>query len=315
MFISIALCAVVSKAQTTIPNGDFENWENLSTADEEPTHWNSNKTGGGFANFGPQTCFRDTSTLNGGSYCMKVMSGTAFSNVVNGSGTTGKVEAPTAVKLEGYSHTIAGDPDFSSPFTGRPDSIAFWYRFKKYGSDNPKLEVRLHVGNAYAPEAPVNGNHPDSTVNIIGRALWAGAASDQSTWMRISLPVTYVDSRTPQYILITSSGSADQSAGSDSSTLWVDDLQAVYGPSGIAESKISDVKIYWNKNEKLIADLSNSDINNATIQLMNIGGQIVATQSLRDRSVNIIPMDIAPGVYVYRISCAEKSASGKLVKQ
>ena len=315
LFVSIAFYSVMTHAQTVVPNGGFENWENLGTATEEPIHWNSNKTGGGFANFGPQTCFRDTSSLNGGAYCVKVMSGTAFGNVVNGSCATGKVEAPTAVKAEGYIHTIAGDSSFSSAFTGRPDSIVFWYKFKKYGTDNPKLEVRLHVGNAYAPEVPINSNHPDSTVNIIGRALWAGAAVDQATWMRVSVPIVYVNSRTPQYILVTMTGSADQSAGSDSSTLWVDGLQAIYGPSGIIEAQAAGVKVYWNDKGSLTADLTNSDMEHATLQLVNINGQIVSHQPLRDRTINTITTDIAAGVYIYKISNGEKGTTGKVIKQ
>jgi hypothetical protein len=311
----IITLTLVTKAQTAIPNGDFENWDNIDSSIAEPTHWNSNRTGGGYAVYGPETCFRDTSTLNGGSYCVKVMSGEVFSNTVNGSNTTGKVEAPTASKADGYSHTIAGDPNYSSTFTGRPDSIAFWYRFEQHGTDYPKLEVRLHVGNAYAPETPSNNNHPDSTVNIIGRALWQGAAASQPTWIRVSLPVTYVDSRTPEYVLITMTGSGDQLAGSDSSTIWVDDLRAVYGPAGINETKASEAKVYWNRNGNLTADLTNSDIEKATIQLMNMNGQVVVSQTLRDAAINTIPTDISAGIYVYRISSAQKSTTGKVVKQ
>ena len=36
-------------AQTQITNPGFENWDNAGTATEEPTSWNSNKTGTGFA--------------------------------------------------------------------------------------------------------------------------------------------------------------------------------------------------------------------------------------------------------------------------
>ncbi len=229
--LTLTSLSLAALAQTAVPNGEYENWQNVGQSTEEPTNWNSNKTGGGFATSGPQTCFRDTSTLNGGSYCMKIKTGSYFGVVVNGSGTTGKVEAPSTSKSEGYIHTIAGDPNYSSAFTGRPDSIAFWYRYTKAGSDYPKIETRLHVGNAYAPETPVNGNHPDSTVNIIARALWNGPANTVAGWTRISVPFTYVDARTPQYILVTMTSTGDQNGGTSGSTLWVDGMTAIYNPT------------------------------------------------------------------------------------
>ena len=65
-------------AQTTIPNGTFETWQNIGASDEEPTNWNGNKTGGGFANLGPQTCFRESGNVHSGSYCMRLENGSFF---------------------------------------------------------------------------------------------------------------------------------------------------------------------------------------------------------------------------------------------
>jgi hypothetical protein len=138
--------------------------------------------------------------------------------------------APDLTKADGYLQSIAGNSQYALAFTGRPDSIVFWYRFTSVGSDYPTVNTRLHVGNCYDPETPVNGNHPDSTVNIIARALWTGPSSSVSGWTRVSLPFTYVDGRTPQYIMINMTPSGNQSAGSPGSTLWLDDIAAVYNP-------------------------------------------------------------------------------------
>ena len=302
-----------SFAQNSIANGDFENWQNLGSNTEEPTNWNSNKTGGGFATFGPQTCFRDSTTAYSGSYCAKLMSATVAGNVVPGTATTGKIEAPTTVKTEGYVRTIAGDPNFSSSFSGRPDSIAFWFKYTQHGSDYPKVEARLHVGYCYTPETPVNGNHPDSTMNVIARALWTGAAANQSTWQRISIPFTYVDARTPQYILITASGSADQAA--DGSTLWIDGMQAIYNTSAIAnEIKSDPIKIWWNS-DKLMTDLSNENLTGAVLQVMNMEGQLVLDATLKANTVNAIDANLSSGVYLYQISSDQRNVIGRIIKQ
>lgn len=217
-------------AQTTIANGGFETWTSVGNNDEEPTNWNSNKTGGGFATSGPQTCFRQTSP-HSGTYCARVRTGSFFGTVVNGSLTTGKVEAPSTNKSQGYIRAIANEANYRMPFTGRPDSIVFWYKYNAEGNDYPRFEARLHVGFAYAPEAPVSNNHPDSTVNIIARATWLGANADVNTWTRISLPFTYVDTRTPAFILITSTSSAVQTAGVEGSEFFLDDVEAIYNPT------------------------------------------------------------------------------------
>lgn len=235
------------RAQSTITNGSMETWTNVGAATEEPQQWNSNKTGGGNAATPGQTCFRETTNPHSGTYCAKVKTTSYIGTVVNGALTTGKVEAPTFTKADGYIRNIAGDPNYAMTFTARPDSFVFWYRYTKAGSDYPKVEARLNVGYAYSPETPSNNNHPDSTQNIIARALWQGAAADQATWVRISVPFTYVagaaGQRTPQYVFITSTSTGDQAGGTSGSTLWLDDFEAIYNPK-IATNSITPSTYY-----------------------------------------------------------------------
>ena len=310
LFIAIIGLGLTSQGQTTIPNADFETWLNIGAATERPTNWNSNKTGGGLASFGPQTCFRDTGSYSA-SYCMKIVTGSAFGTIVNGSGTTGKVEAPTAVKAEGYIHTIAGDPNFSSAFVGRPDSIVFWYKYAQVGLDYPKIETRLHVGNCYVPETPVNSNHLDSTMNIVARALWSGAAANQAIWKRVSVPMVYSDTRTPQYILVTMTSSGDQNGGAAGSTLWVDYMQAIYNTTGIADIATEAVPVFWNGN-RIVADLSATDITGTSLQLINMSGQLVLDQHIATHTVNSIDTDVPAGVYVYRLVSEQRTIVGKI---
>ena len=232
-FIAFAGLTVSASAQLSIPNGGFETWTNAGSSTAQPTNWNSNKTGGGLASSGPQTCFRDTSTLGGGQYCTKIQTGSYFGTIVNGSCTTGEVQAPSVTKADGYIETIAGDAAHSAPFTGRPDSLVFWFRYTPgSGGDTPSVQARLHVGNAYAPEAPSNSNHPDSTVNIIARAIWSPNGATVSGWKRVSIPFVYVagapGARTPQYILVTMTSSGDNVGGANGSILWVDEMKAIY---------------------------------------------------------------------------------------
>lgn len=318
LFIAFSGMAIMTQAQTTITNGGFEAWDTPTAATAEPTNWNSNKTGGGFANLGPQTCFQDTSSLGGGLYCVKVQTGSAFGNVVNGSCATGKIEAPGTNKAEGYIHTIASDTNNSMAFTGRPDSLVFWYKFSPQGSDYPSVQARLHVGNCYTPEAPVNSNHPDSASNIIARAVWNGPATAQASWMRIAVPFTYVSGsagvRTPEYILITMTGSGDQAGGTANTALWVDEMKVTNTSTGINELAQLSVRPYF-QNSTLVTDLSGQNLTGASLQLFNMSGQMISEQSLNGNEMNINTINAGTGVYIYRIVSAQATATGKIVKQ
>jgi len=231
--ISLLLCLAISSfGQTQIVNGNFENWVNVTSATAVPQNWNSNETGNSEAASGGQTCFRSTSA-HSGNYSAEVKSTNVLGIVVvNGSLTTGYVDAPNTTKADGYIQTD-GNPynsAYAMQFVGRPDSLIFWYQYTPSGTDSASVQARLHVGNCYAPEAPAGGNHPDSTQNIIARALWTSGKTTVSTWTRVALPFVYVNGNTPQYILITCTSSASNTGGTSGSTLLLDDMSAYYIP-------------------------------------------------------------------------------------
>lgn len=219
-------------AQTTILNSSFETWQG-SGQTIEPTNWNSNKTGTGQAPsaFAPVTCYQESNNPHSGTYCARVESGSAFGVVVNGSLVTGRVNAPSTNKAEGYVSSIANDPDFSMPFIGRPDSVIFWFRYAPSGSDYFTVSAFLHVGTMYSPETPVNNNHPNNTANIIARGTYSSAAGvATSSWTRIAIPLVYVDNRIPEYIFIATTSSGNQTGGNSGTKLYLDDFDVYYSP-------------------------------------------------------------------------------------
>jgi len=217
-----------------IHNGSFEDWQNVGSTTEEPSRWNSNKTGTGQATSGPQTCFRETSNPYDGLYSVRIETKSItiifVTFIVNGSCSTGRVEAPSTNKSEGFTHSIKNDSIYGSTFNGRPDSIIGYYRYTSVSSDYGKIGVFLHVGNYYDPETPVGGNHPDSTVNKIASGSFLTPTSSVANWTKFSIPLTYFDSRNPEYILISMTSSGNQTGGSSGSKLWVDGLKAFYNP-------------------------------------------------------------------------------------
>lgn len=233
-------------AQTTIANGNMEVWDNATSATAEPANWNSTKSASGtYAAFTPQTCWRDASTLNGGTYCAKISTiHVSLGNTdVNGVLTTGQVIANSTVKAEGYIKTQTADATHRMDFTGRPDSLVFWYKYTPTGTDYPSVEARLHISNCEAPEIPVNGNHALDTANIVARAQWQGSTATIAAWTRVAVPFVYRNGTTPQYILFTCTSSGDALAGVPGSNLWLDEFSVVYNPT-IATGTINPTTYY-----------------------------------------------------------------------
>ena len=214
-------------AQTMVPNGGFENWENVGDATEEPTNWNSNKTGGGLAPVGPQTCFREATGAHTGTYCLRLQNGSAFGTPVNGSATTGKIEAPTFSPADGYIHTLTADPNFNSAFTGRPDSLVGWYKFAQAGGDIGQVRAFLH--DSYDFEEPDQGS---SVTHMIADALFNVPNGSTGAWTRFSVPFNYasggIGSATPTHIILICTASNTQGSANTATTFWVDDLEAIY---------------------------------------------------------------------------------------
>jgi hypothetical protein len=209
--------------QTTIPNGDFEAWQSVGNSDEEPTNWNGNKTGSGFANLGPQTCFQETNNPHTGTYCLKLENGNFFGTPINATATTGRIEAPTSNPSAGYINTLTADPDFSSPFTGRPDSLVGWFKFNQGGTDVGRIQAILH--DNFDVSSPDQGG---SASHIISQALYDLPNGNTTTWTRFAVPFNYNNGTIPEYILLIATASSTVGSASSSTVLWVDDLSVVY---------------------------------------------------------------------------------------
>ncbi len=217
--ICLGIVSYSAAQEVTLPNGGFEFWENVGQAKEEPTSWNSNKSGGGLASSGPQTCFRESSNPHGGTYCLKLETKTFFGQAVNGTATTGKIEAPTVNPNDGYIRTIWLDSEFSTPFTGRPDSLVGYYRYKSVSGDKGLIRVFLH--GSYDFSEPDQGG---SAAELVGEASFTTPANDVNGWTRFAVPFTYTKNITPSFVLIIATSGADQSTANAGSILWLDDL-------------------------------------------------------------------------------------------
>jgi hypothetical protein len=305
-------------AQTSIQNGDFELWENVGSGKEEPTCFNSNKTGTDWATSGPQTCYRDTSTLNGGSYSARIETKTFVFAIVNGSITTGIINAPTTSKEDGYIGTIK-NADLSDirrmSFVGRPDSLVGWYKYTQGGSaEIGKVKAILHMGHYYDPDT-VSSYHPDSSMNKIAETEFLTPPSDISTWTRFSMAFNYVSSNNPDYIMINVTSSNDQLTSTSGSVLWLDDLSVVYNSfSAIAEaSPLNNNTIVTVDNKMIYVDFGDKNQGESILSIYDLTGKIVSTHMLSSIKKNTVDISVLhSGLYLYQVRGDSIQKTGKL---
>ncbi|CAN5537262.1 hypothetical protein BH10BAC1_BH10BAC1_01140 [soil metagenome] len=315
--LSIAL-AVTTFAQTTIQNGNFELWENVGSSSEEPTFFNSNKTGTDWATSGPQTCYRDATAPHGGLYSVRMETKTYVVAVVNGSVTTGIVNAPTTNKADGYIGTIKSTilTDIRRmSFIGRPDSLIGFYKYTQGGAaEIGKVRAILHKGNYYDPEA-ASSYHPDSSANKIGDALFLTPAANQTTWKRFAVAFNYVSGSAPAYIMINTTSSNDQLTSTAGSKLWLDDLSVVYNPTtGIADFSNANNAYVYAYDKTIYVDFVTPNQKATTLSVYDLTGKLVATQVLSTAQQSTINLsELNSGLYLYQLSGSEIQKSGKLI--
>ncbi len=316
-------------AQTQITNGGFEQWDNAGTASAEPTNFNSNKTGSNTAQLGPQTCFQDASVVHSGSSAVRMETKYYILAVVNGSITTGVVDAPSSNKSEGYIGTInystATDVRRMS-FTGRPDSIVGWYQYTQAtggtgaASEQGKVIAILHTGNYYDPAVPVNSNHPDSSVNKIADALFLTPMAAVTTWTRFSVAFNYVNGNTPAYIMISATPSNNQNtaapnSSSTGSKMWLDDIAVIYNPNSIVsqQNKNQNVKVFCT-DKTVYVDFLNRNDEQSTLSVFDLTGKAVASQKLENNKLNSVNIStLNTGMYLYQITGSAYQKSGKFI--
>lgn len=263
LLIPILTLYILSNAQTTIPNADFENWQNVGSNTEEPTNWNGNETGGGFANLGPQTIFQETNNPHGGSYCVRMTNGSYFGTPINATVTTGRVEAPSTNPNDGYVQTVTGDANFNTPFTGRPDSLVGWYRLTAAGGDQPKVSIFLHENYDY--EEPDQGS---SAAYLVGSGSMTFSSVTVGNWTRFSIPITYSNANTPTHALIIMTASDTPGTADTGTSFWVDDLEAIY----CTPSTGTDVQVACDTYDWIDGNTYTTSNNTATHILSNATG-------------------------------------------
>jgi hypothetical protein len=223
VFMILFIGHITVFSQYQIRNGNFESWDSLSTPKEEPTHWNSFKTGSGsLIILSAKQLMQSSNTHSeGGNYCVKIWARVVFGITANGTITTGQVNmgSTTASNTANHNATRIADDNFNAPLIAKPDSISFWAKFDcPSESQQARMNAVIHTNHEYQdPGGDTNHVVATATLNFT-----------RCEWTKFTVPFVDVQDSVPAFILITFTTNAIPGEGSKKDTLSIDDVELIY---------------------------------------------------------------------------------------
>ena len=248
-----ALAQAQNANEPQVPNGDFETWTPKEGKNDDGAHlhvyFNSFQTAdGGLAgtaySSSKRQVSRSTDTRPGstGSYSCNIYARKVLWVIAQGNLTTGRVHAASSTATSqdnynysdrdgyndiGYENNVFRNP-CAMPFTGRPDSLVFWVKFKPDNSSHKaKVSAIIHDDYDYRD---YYGN-PLTDAHVVSKAVNSSIASTNNKWVRYAVPFQKVQSNDPRYLLLSFATNNTPGQGGGGDNLWIDDIELIYNHS------------------------------------------------------------------------------------
>jgi hypothetical protein len=288
----LLLLSALNIVGQALPNPGFENWSHNSFPSyDTPNNWdNLNSSTGAL---GVYTCLKATSAadIHTGSASVKLITKSVFGQTANGIVTTGTINTT--------SQTIGGGISYS----GRPDSIAGYYKYSSVSGDNGFVELQL-LG--------IGGD-----TDTIGYARFVTPSSSIGTYTRFAKAIVYRNSNAVSKSIWICSSSKDAVTHFVGSTLFIDDLLLVTNPlTGIDEKSKSEITVGPNPASHFIV-VKNPAAKKSLVRIYDVTGRKIAEHSI-DNISNSIDVNAFPaGIYIYKISDESEKGiqTGKIIVQ
>lgn len=279
--------AYFALGQTQIGNANMELWENVGAPTEEPTNWNSFKTGtGNFAGFANKQLERSTSLRNGasGMYCARIWSTSVFGIVANGNMTLGQINlgSSTPANAANYNFTKSSDANFSEACVSAPDSIVAWVKYTQAGAGAQQARISAILHDAYDLRDPIDAA---SQTHVIATAI-LNYNPTGGNWTRLSVPFTYVASPglITASLLVTFTTNSTPGGGAANDEVLIDDIELIYNAGvGIANQKLIDFQVNYEESTlSLFGDYLGD------LQISNLdGSNVYAGKALSKMTISI----------------------------
>ncbi len=226
--------ALTTAAQTQLGNGSLESWDNVGASTEEPTNWNSFKTGTGSVSglFGSTTIARSTAVRPGsGTYCARIWTKSPLPGILaNGNMTLGQIKmgSSTPTSAANYNFTKMSDANFSEALTDAPDSLVFWVKYTNgNAASTARVSAVLHSTYDYQDGYTVDAASAPYKVAEISYNY----PSTGGQWVRKSVPWNYTGPASAHtYVLITFATNSMPGGGNNNDEVLIDDIELIYNP-------------------------------------------------------------------------------------
>ena len=309
LFTAIFTISILfTNAQNQIENPGFEDWEPESAGTVEfiePINWSTIKTAddptlSGLAPFN----WERSEDAHNGQYSIKLYNTSALGGIpVVGTLVNGQYHSNIQTELA-YSFTNPDDPKWNTPFTARPDSIAFWIKYFPMPGDTLQFQALLHVGDCSLPP------NSENEMNQVGYTR-CDLPGTYENWTRIALAFDYFDNRTPEYLLmILTSGNGTNSI--EGSIAYYDDLEIIGGEQAIHNNPLNEVSVHFNNNMLFIENMPEDMLKNAGIEIIDLAGKVLIKREIHTNQVQLNKSGSLIGLYILRIHSDKYSVSRKI---
>lgn len=274
---TIVLIAITINIYAQIPNSGFENWNTVGDH-ENPSGWRSSNL---FCSgsFHPCTKSTDHFPASVGNYSIRLESNTSLSNCGSGDATT---------------LSSNGMPFFL--ISGHPNSLCGYYKFNSMNNDSMLIFISFFYNGSLAGKNKFVTN------------------TSTFTWTPFILPLTYVSADSATISLQTFS--AIFPVGN--SVLCVDNLSFDNLVSSDTEwaSERTFFDIYPNPASELATlNIYKTGSQNMTLNIYNIMGKLISSESIQQNQYEINTDDLSNGVYLVEIKTIDWTQKQKLVIQ
>ncbi len=288
-----------------IENPGFEDWEEVGLGTEiiEPIDWSTIKTSDDptISSLAPITWERSTDA-HSGQYSVRLHNTSTLGIPVSGTMSNGQYHPNLNTELA-YVFTNTADPRWNTPYTSRPDSIAFWVKWFPDDDDTLQFQALLHVDEATLPPKLENlPNQVAYTRADIGDTL--------ENWTRVALAFNYYDNRTPEYLLIiiTSGNGTTPNIGSYA---FYDDIEIISGQA-IQDNPLEQVSVYFEKNTIHIRNLSEDLRKQSTLEIIDLIGKPLWHCNIHSNQISVDPTLNLDGIFILKISSDNYVISRKI---
>jgi len=274
--ISLILLAVqFAMAQTTVPNGDFENW----TDQYHIQNWDGLNYDGGFINF---HTFQRTDDAHSGNYAAQVQTiDNSIVGILPGIAFTGNID----INPSTFEYTF----NVGVPVQGRPSGLNGFFKYSPSGGDSMAIVVGMF-----------RWNQEENDLDSIGGGFFytSGAVNNYTSF---TIPIQYffpdVEADT-MYVMMFSSLDAYHAG----STLKVDDLTLSYGTIGIGEQTVSPCcSIFPNPSSGYLQVKYPGYNRQSRLVISDLTGRTMLDRTFCSEFNTNLPCEMIDGIYFVRI--------------